>query len=265
MNSQGEASMTAKTTFLTIAFLTSNIAIAAQVPENSETTIIIGTNNITVEDSSIVKADTLFNYAPPQGKGDIANKSNVKNIERLLSQKVDLRLRSKADVASRANLFYKVGSYYLHDNHDPDAAIKNMLIADNYLRDPKVRLSNYNNLASAYTLKYEKSHQNDDKLKAIRYSEMVIQRNRNMTTPELAFAYCVKGRLSSIDQKSLEAQKYYNQALDIYKKTNNVASTKPQKNIDKTTFDTNQKYSLLYNYCQIEPTAAASYCQDQTI
>lgn len=247
-------------------FLLATIVNAApQIPANPDTTIIIGTNKITVEDAAVVKANTIFQYNPPKSKGDIANKANVKNIEKLLSQKVDIRLRSKDDVASRATLFYKIGSYYLHDGHDPDTAIKNMLLADHFLKDSDTKYSNYNNLASAYTLKYEHTHKSDDKQNAMRYSEMVIHKYKNLSHPQLAFAYCVRGKIFSIENKSTEAQKYYDQALAIYQKTNKDINNYVPTSNGARGLDTNQKYSLLYNYCQIGPTLADSYCQEQII
>lgn len=128
------------------------------------------------------------------------------------------------DKQALGRILYRLGTFYTHIMHAPDIAIERLDLADKFLQNKSDRAWNYNHLGYAYEQKFATSGQDNDRSKALYYTNKVIfGLYPNGKNKEVAFAYCIEGLVDN-DMTTLhleEAENSFQNALKIYEKLPN--------------------------------------------
>jgi len=145
----------------------------------------------------------------------LLTKAEATSLENLLTTYATATQMSDKEKLLFASLNYKLGTYYTHVAREPDLAISKLTLAESLFKNKKDKAWTYNHLAYAYELKYANSRQSDDKQKALYFSNRVISKYQP-NTPEIAFAYCVKGLVFNDAYDYAKAETNFKNALKIY-------------------------------------------------
>lgn len=148
------------------------------------------------------------------------DKTKIEEIESFLvtTKLEELKKLKQDDQRAFGRLLYKLGDFYTYILRSPQLAIDKMILANNFLHNKEDKAKIYNQLGYLYELKFSKSKQDADKSPALFYADQVINKfyphNKNN---EVAFAYVIKGLIER-DQKNFgNAEKYLQEALQLYK------------------------------------------------
>jgi hypothetical protein len=123
---------------------------------------------------------------------------------------------SQKDRQASSELLYKLGTYYLHVNNDPDSAILKLTQASPLYTDKQLKIWNKDQLAYAYQLKFAKSQQNADKDKATAYTKEVVATFKNPKNKQVAFALCINGLMQNNNKDYKQAEQTLKKAIALY-------------------------------------------------
>lgn len=199
----------------------SNVVFALENKNPVATELIIESDK--VYDPNQLSLDSIetyeknFNFDWSDQSAKINNKqiTDIESFVKKAKPETLAKLNDK-EKESLGRILYKLGTYYLHFLKNANRAIPMLARADDYLKESKDKLWNYDHLGFAYEQNYAQTVKEPDRKKALYYINKVISANRNLKNRQLAFAYYVKGCINNDEKNYAQAENNFKNAIKIY-------------------------------------------------